>query len=146
MDIVADRAVLVTTLSHLSGEYIKSVLPLNPVKNDPQSMGAAITYARRYALAAIAGVCPSDDDAESAMNRNGTHNEPEGDEENLLTEEEGAQLDYYLDQVSPTDVDELCKKLRIKSIYEMKKKSFKGSIDWCMKKISSKTDKKEKTA
>jgi hypothetical protein len=141
MDVMWDRPVLVTTLAHLSGEYIKSILPLNPVKNDPQSMGGAITYARRYALAAIAGVCPTDDDAESAMNRNGVHHEPEDEEERPLTEDEGAQLDYYLNQLTPSDIDDLCKKLRIKTIYEMKKKSLAGSIDWCMKKASVKTKK-----
>lgn len=59
--------VLVTTLAHTSGQWIKSYLPLTIMKNDPQGVGSAITYARRYALAAMVGICPLDDDAEAAM-------------------------------------------------------------------------------
>lgn len=63
-------AVLVTTLMHSSGQWIEGVYPVDPVKKDPQGLGAATTYARRYALAAMVGVCSiEDDDGESAMNR-----------------------------------------------------------------------------
>lgn len=64
------NVVVVTTLAHESGEWIRGKLGLKPVKEDPQSAGSALTYARRYALAAIVGVCPDDDDAEDAMARN----------------------------------------------------------------------------
>jgi hypothetical protein len=53
---------LVTILAHESGEYIMSAATLNPVKNDPQGMGSAITYFRRYALSAICGIVSEDDD------------------------------------------------------------------------------------
>lgn len=62
---------LVTTLVHASGEWIAGRLRLNPVKPDPQGMGSAITYARRYALAAIVGIAPDDDDGEAAQGRQG---------------------------------------------------------------------------
>jgi hypothetical protein len=62
-------AVLETTLMHSSGQWISSRVPLNPVKNDPQGVGSAITYARRYALQSIAGVCADDDDGEAAQGR-----------------------------------------------------------------------------
>lgn len=63
------RMYLITMLLHSSGEWIKGEYLLNPTKNDPQGMGAAISYARRYALAAIVGLTQSDDDAESAIHR-----------------------------------------------------------------------------
>jgi hypothetical protein len=64
------KAVLETVLMHTSGEWIKGRLPLLPVKADPQAQGSAITYARRYSLSAIIGLCTEeDDDAEGAMNR-----------------------------------------------------------------------------
>ena len=67
---VAEHGVIVeTTLAHESGEWISGRLHLNPTKNDPQGIGSAITYGRRYALAAIVGVCPEDDDGEGAMGR-----------------------------------------------------------------------------
>ena len=39
-----------------------------PVKDatNPQAMGSALTYARRYALSAVLGVCPEDDDGNKA--------------------------------------------------------------------------------
>lgn len=61
--------VLETLLMHSSGEWIASKYPILPVKNDPQGVGSAITYARRYSLSAIAGIPQVDDDAEGAMNR-----------------------------------------------------------------------------
>ncbi len=61
--------VLITTLLHSSGQWISSSYPVNPIKSDPQSLGSAISYARRYSLAAIAGVVSADDDGEVAMGR-----------------------------------------------------------------------------
>ncbi len=53
---------LITTLGHSSGQWIKSEMPIIVSKNDPQSLGSAITYYRRYSLSAIVGVAPNDDD------------------------------------------------------------------------------------
>lgn len=61
--------VIVTTLMHVSGEWIRGRLSLKPDDVTPQGFGSAITYGRRYALAAIVGISPEDDDAEKAMNR-----------------------------------------------------------------------------
>lgn len=55
-----------TMLLHDSGEYITSCLSLTPTANTPQGMGSAITYARRYALAAILNMGAEDDDANDA--------------------------------------------------------------------------------
>jgi hypothetical protein len=61
---------LETILIHASGQWIASVLPIKAIAETPQAHGSAITYARRYALAAIVGIAPEDDDAEAAMGRN----------------------------------------------------------------------------
>jgi len=44
-------------------------MPIELAKRDPQSIGSAITYFRRYSYAAIVGIAQMDDDGESAMNR-----------------------------------------------------------------------------
>jgi ERF superfamily len=54
--------ILSTLLMHASGEWIESLIPVRPVQNTPQGMGSALTYARRYALAAILGVVADEDD------------------------------------------------------------------------------------
>lgn len=55
-----------TVLAHESGEAIQSTFLVKPDRPGPQAAGSAITYARRYGLMAIVGLCPTDDDAESA--------------------------------------------------------------------------------
>lgn len=58
---------VVTRLLHASGEWIESGIRLPLAKSDPQGAGSAITYGRRYGLAAILGVvADEDDDAEKA--------------------------------------------------------------------------------
>lgn len=55
-------------LGHSSGQEISSILTMKPVKNDPQGIGSCITYARRYAMQAIVGIAPEDDDGNAASN------------------------------------------------------------------------------
>jgi hypothetical protein len=54
---------LTTLLAHASGEWISSDWPVCPVSETatPQRMGAALTYARRYALFALVGIAGEDD-------------------------------------------------------------------------------------
>lgn len=58
--------VLITTLGHTSGQWIKSICPLLTMKNDAQAYGAACTYFRRFSLCAMVGICPEDDDGNLA--------------------------------------------------------------------------------
>src|SRR5882762_4049891 len=54
---------LTTTLAHSSGEWVSSDWPVCPVSETaaPHRMGAALTYARRYALFALVGIAGEDD-------------------------------------------------------------------------------------
>jgi hypothetical protein len=65
----AAHAIIETILAHSSGEWVSSTLAVPLTKADAQGLGSAITYGRRYALAAIVGVCPADDDGEAAVAR-----------------------------------------------------------------------------
>ena len=56
------RVSLTTMLMHTSGQFISSELSTRPTKDDAQGLGSAITYLRRYGLAAMVGVAPDDDD------------------------------------------------------------------------------------
>lgn len=69
VDSVDGKMTLCTKLVHSSGEYVESNLPINPIKNDPQGLGSAITYMRRYSLSALVGISPAEDDGEAAMGR-----------------------------------------------------------------------------
>ncbi len=78
----SDAVKVVTRLMHSSGQWMESEISVKPMKmkvdrNDPeklvtpQSVGSALTYARRYALAAIVGVAPEDDDGNAASQPKG---------------------------------------------------------------------------
>jgi hypothetical protein len=67
-----DGDALTTIIVHSeSGEWMESSYVMPVVKqNDPQAMGSAITYARRYALGSILNLnIDDDDDGEKAMGR-----------------------------------------------------------------------------
>jgi len=54
---------LKTLLLHESGEWIESdEIMMKPVKNDPQAIGSAISYARRYSLTAFLSLNTGEDD------------------------------------------------------------------------------------
>ena len=58
---------LMTKLTHAETGQWQSSLAVVPLpKTDPQGMGSAITYARRYALTAMLGMVTEDDDGEAA--------------------------------------------------------------------------------
>ena len=54
---------LTTVLAHSSGEWVSSDWPVCPVSETaaPHRMGAALTYARRYALFTLVGIAGEDD-------------------------------------------------------------------------------------
>lgn len=56
-----------TMLTHASGQWISNVCSTPVSKQDAQGVGSAITYLRRYSLAAFAGVAQEDDDANAAV-------------------------------------------------------------------------------
>ena len=62
MNVFGDKSLLETTLYHNSGEWISGTQLVNPIKDDPQSLGSAISYARRYSLSALLGIVADEDD------------------------------------------------------------------------------------
>lgn len=74
-----DTQCLDTMLVHKSGQWMRGRLRLNPVKNDPQGVGSALSYCRRYALAAMVGiVADEDDDGNAASKPDDTAKAPSG--------------------------------------------------------------------
>ena len=58
-------------------ETIEFVMEMPMAKRDPQGAGSALTYAMRYSLMAALGLPPTDDDAETAIDREHSRPEPE---------------------------------------------------------------------
>jgi hypothetical protein len=67
----SDGIELVTMLTHSSGQWMQASFRLLLQKQDMQGLGSAITYARRYALSALAGVVSDEDDDGNAAVRPG---------------------------------------------------------------------------
>jgi hypothetical protein len=67
-----------TQLIHTSGQFVADTLALPVTKVDAQGVGSAITYARRYALGAIASVAPEDDDGNAAIGQPSSTAAPAG--------------------------------------------------------------------
>jgi hypothetical protein len=63
IDTVAGFVNLTTMLAHSSGEWVSSDWPVCPVSETavPHRLGAALTYARRYALFTLVGIAGEDD-------------------------------------------------------------------------------------
>lgn len=108
------QIILVTTLAHGSGQWIKSYLPLMASKMDSQGIGSALTYARRYALASIVGICPQDDDAEASMGLS------EKDKKQLLKSLEGE--DSLMEQMK--------KKLNVYDITTINRSDYSNVVEF----------------
>ena len=58
-----------TIITHKSGEWMSQEMSVPVSKPDAQGAGSALTYMRRYALAAVVGVVQADDDGNSASEK-----------------------------------------------------------------------------
>ena len=73
-----------------TGDCLEGCLHLPMVDGDPQKAGSAITYARRYALAAIGLLTEEDDDGAKATKRKRAN--PKADAKKFITEAEKGEL------------------------------------------------------
>lgn len=92
-----NEVVIETMLAHESGQKISSILAIPVNKADAQGYGSALTYARRYALAAITGIAPEDDDGNAATT---AAPKPETEKPSIpktLTPYPDAKIDRHLD-------------------------------------------------
>lgn len=95
------RLVLSYILMHSSGEWLCGEIEMNPVKSDPQGIGSAITYARRYSLAAIVGIATEDDDGNAASGNGGKAPAVTKEAITFTRNKESAPLNKEQDTVMP---------------------------------------------
>jgi hypothetical protein len=123
------KIVMVTTLAHTSGQWMKSFLPLNPAKPDSQGIGAAITYLRRYSLSALVGVvCDDDDDGETSAGRGKAQDKQQPPAQNNQYQEKSAPIE----RLGKTEIIALT--TLIKNLDEESNKSF---LDWIKKNFNA---------
>lgn len=61
-----NKITVITMLMHKTGEWMRSALTMTVPDATPQSIGSAITYAKRYAICSIVGLAPEDSDDDGA--------------------------------------------------------------------------------
>lgn len=88
---INDNAIQVSTeIVHAeSGEKFSFCMEMPLSKRDPQGAGSAMTYAMRYSLMAALGLPPTDDDAETAIDRNNERDAPENPKSSAQLKREG---------------------------------------------------------
>jgi hypothetical protein len=121
--IAEGRLEMTTMLVHSSGEWIRGALTIPLGKVDAQAYGSAVTYARRYALAAFVGVSSADDDgnaaAKAAPKANG--NDP------WITDDQAAELVALMDEVG-ADRERFLNHLRIDTLSRLPASRFADAV------------------
>lgn len=69
VDLDGRRVSVETRVMHVSGESLVNVCVLPCLRQDPQGIGAVITYARRYSLSALLGVTQDDENEEEILSQ-----------------------------------------------------------------------------
>lgn len=128
-----------TMLCHSSGEWVSSSYVMPVSKVDAQAVGSAITYARRYALAAMVGVAPVDDDGNAAAKNPPTQNPLNQAQEKKISDK---QLSTIVDMCTSIDVDinTFAKYCKVSSLEELPASKF----DKAMQALRDKKNEKEK--
>jgi monoamine oxidase len=98
-----------TTLMHTSGQWIESEYPIIIDVAKPQTMGSAMTYAKRYSLGALLGIAAEEDDDANTLhpekNPNGNGSKPVATYPKARSREPFARLDQQINKF--TSLDEL---------------------------------------
>jgi hypothetical protein len=134
--------VLVTILGHSSGQWIRSTMAIR-VKpsgkgNELQERGSVYTYLRRYALSAIVGVAPSEDDDDG--NAGGKNYQPQQVQSQapaqvapkLITSSQAEELKNILTKCSPgmrENIEKLMKDRAIPSFNALGETLYKTLLE-----------------
>jgi hypothetical protein len=106
---------LATTLMHESGEWIRGIASAPATKQDPQGIGSAVTYLRRYSLAAFVGIAQEDDDGQAASRPR--------------QQEPVREPEPPADAMATTDqVDLLCRLIKSSAFTDDERKAVQGMV------------------
>ena len=140
-----DWVSVTTTLMHETGASVTGTLRLRPSKADPQGVGSAITYGRRYSLLAMTGAAPEDDDGQAAS---GPRQEPrqtrrEEPQESAAVQAAGVAIDLcdseaVLAKWSASNADMIAKldpadKVEVRRLYGLR-------LEWLRKQEATQDD------
>ena len=131
-DYVDGNMTLTTVMTHSSGEWVAQNMSLPVSKPDAQGAGSAITYMRRYALAAIVGVVQADDDGNSASEKATSVAQSATSQQiasiNALIEQSGADGDKLLAYFKKPSVALFDRNQAIQAIAMLEKKLGESNV------------------
>lgn len=116
---------MTTMLMHASGQWIRQPLSIPLSRIDAQGYGSATTYARRYSLAAVVGVCPADDDGiatSDASSHLGAAPEP------LPSGPIDAAQLTALAEAADADQERLCRYLRVPALSDLPARHYQAAL------------------
>jgi len=116
-----------TILTHSSGEWISQEMSLPVSKPDAQGAGSAITYMRRYALAAVVGIVQADDDGNEASEKGKSPS---------ITPQQIASITALIEQTG-SDVEKLCAYFKKPSISLFDRMQAMNAISMLEKKLGT---------
>jgi hypothetical protein len=120
-----------TKLIHSSGEYEEGFFPLAvPVTAKAQEMGSAMTYLRRYALSAMVGVAPEDDDGNGANATGGQKIETKPES---ITAEQEANLVEWI-ETAQADKAKLLEAYKVAKLSDLSPAQYQHAIGVLKKK------------
>ena len=124
-EVTPEGIVLVTTLGHKSGQWMRGTTPLLMERQGMQPLGSAITYARRYGLQSAIGIAPVDDDGEGVT----VHHEKDEPVFGKLTKTklQSKMREFDTDLQNVSDLDELAALLE----------SYKDALNQCERDLPS---------
>jgi len=102
-DFDGEQLILTTVLMHVSGDSLTHVMRMPVSKRDPQGIGSATTYARRYSLLAMTGAAPEDDDGNAASGpapaakKSSAQAKKDGDWDRIMAAINGCDTEQELD-------------------------------------------------
>lgn len=121
---------LVTCLLHKSGEMIKSSVKI-PETQDLKTLGAALTYLRRYSISAILNLASDDDIDAGSLEANG---EILTKKDAKITKEQGKELLELSEQIDGgRKLNNFLKAKKLVSIYQLNADKFEGVKTWLLK-------------
>lgn len=125
----AGQFVLAYALRHDSGDSDEGRYPLpDPGRSTPQQVGSAITYARRYALCAITGLAPDDDDDDGKLATDGhLAAERREEQEREAEDRRRAESQQFIAEFMPR-IDEAGTTVQIAALEAEAKRKFQGGV------------------
>jgi len=128
IDYENSEMILKTRIAHESGEFIEAKFFLRTEKNTLQGLGSAITYARRYSLAAILGIVADEDD---------DGNQATEEEELCITKPQEDYLVKMLLTLNEDDRAKVIKSLGFNNMGKVKKTNFEPTVKLIKKYLSN---------